>query len=530
MESRMSSAYGTTAPVGTSAAQVVDLLVVGGGINGTGIARDAAGRGLRVLLCEKDDLAQGTSSRSSRLIHGGLRYLEHGELRLVREALREREVLLRVAPHLVRPLRLVLPHVVGMRPAWMLRLGLFLYDNLAHREQLPASHGVRFDDAPEGQAVRPEIRRGFVYADCRTDDARLVVHNALGARQHGARILTRCELVGSQARGGLWQAQLRDTRSGAVMTLGARALVNAGGPWVDTLTGRLAAGSAARRVRLVKGSHLVVPRFWSGDHGFLLQHTDRRVIFVTPYEPGYALIGTTDVDYSGAPETVAITPEETGYLCAAVNRQLRCALKAADVVYAYAGVRALVDDAHGNPSAITRDYVLELDGVDAGAGPGARAAAPLLTVLGGKITTFRRLAEQALEKLRPVFPAMGPSWTAHAPMPGGEMGIAGLARARAEFLAHVPWLPSDHALGLHERHGSSALAIVAGCGRAADLGLHFGAGLYERELQHFMTREWAVTVEDVLWRRSKFGLLLDGAARAALAETMATKAAATAAS
>ncbi len=508
---------------------LVDLLVVGGGINGTGIARDAAGRGLSVLLCEKDDLAQGTSSRSSRLIHGGLRYLEHGEVRLVREALREREVLLHAAPHLVRPLPLVLPHVPGMRPGWMLRLGLFLYDNLARRDQLPASRAVDFADAPEGRAVRPNIRRGFVYADCRTDDARLVVHNALGAREHGARVRTRLELIGAQARHGHWQAQLRDALSGAVTTQAARVLVNAGGPWVDALAGRLAEGSPAQRIRLVKGSHLVVPRFWRGDHGFLLQHTDRRVIFVTPYESGYALIGTTDVDYRGAPEAVAISPEETAYLCEAVNRQLRCALTPADVVHAYAGVRALVDDAQGNPSAVTRDYVLELGGMAASAGRGAQPGAPLLSVLGGKITTFRRLAEQALEMLRPLFPAMGPSWTARSPLPGGEMGVADLARAKAEFLARLAWLPSEHSLGLFERHGGGALTIVAGCAQPADLGLHFGAGLYEREVRHFMTREWALTDEDVLWRRSKFGLRLDAAARATLVDWMARRSAASAA-
>lgn len=506
-------------------ADVVDLLVVGGGINGTGIARDAAGRGLRVRLCEKDDLAQGTSSRSSRLIHGGLRYLEHGELRLVREALCEREVLLRIAPHIVRPLPFVLPHVPGMRPAWLLRLGLFLYDNLARREQLPDSRALCLDDTPEGDAVRPDIHRGFVYADCRTDDARLVVLNAMGARERGAQIQTRLELVSARARDGLWHARLRDADSGAITAQAARVLVNAGGPWVDALAGRVAEDSAGQRIRLVKGSHLVVPRFWGGDHGFLLQHTDRRVIFVTPYEPGYALIGTTDVDYRGAPEAVAVSPEETAYLCAAVNRQLRCALTQADVVHAYAGVRALVDDAQGNPSAITRDYVLALSGLPTTAEPGPAPGAPLLTVLGGKITTFRRLAEQALDKLRPVFPAMGPAWTAQSPLPGGDIGSRGLAHAQADFLAQVHWLPAEHARGLFDRHGSRAHNIIAGCAGLADLGRHFGAGLYEREVRHFMAQEWARSDEDILWRRSKFGLRLDAAARAALVEWMAGNAA-----
>lgn len=495
-------------------AQPVDLLVVGGGINGTGIARDAAGRGLRVVLCEKDDLAQGTSSRSSRLIHGGLRYLEHGQLRLVREALHEREILLRIAPHLVRPMRFVLPHVAGMRPAWMLRLGLFLYDHLAHRASLPASRTAWLDAVPEGAAVRPGHRRGFLYSDCRTDDARLVVHNALGAQALGARILTRCELVDARCHDGLWHARLRE-RSGAVREQAARVLVNAAGPWVDALALRVPAARHAHRIRLVKGSHLVVPKFWSGDHGYLLQHTDRRVVFVTPYENDYAMVGTTDVAYEGAPDAVAISAEETHYLCDAVNRQLRCALSPADVVYAYSGVRPLVDDAHDDPAAVTRDYVLDLAG---GAAPAAHP--PLLTVLGGKITTFRRLAEQALELLRPALPAMGPAWTAHAPLPGGALGDQGYEGALAQFRAAAAFLPAEHALGLFARHGAAAGAVLAGGRDLAALGRHFGAGLYECEVRHFMAHEWARDCEDVLWRRSKFGLRLAEDARAQLAQWM----------
>ena len=490
-------------------AQPADLLVIGGGINGTGIARDAAGRGLRVILCEKDDLAQGTSSRSSRLIHGGLRYLETGEFRLVREALHERETLLRIAPHLVRPMRFVLPHAAGMRPVWLLRLGLFLYDHLAQRAALPGSRSVWLDSIPEGAAVRPGHRRGFLYSDCRTDDARLVVHNALGARQLGAQIRTRCEFVGAQARDGLWHARLRDGRNGVVTDLAARVLVNAAGPWVDTLAQRVPIARRKRRIRLIKGSHLVVPKFWSGDHGYLLQHTDRRVIFVMPYDASYALIGTTDIAYEGAPDDVAISQSETGYLCDAVNRQMRCALSAADVLYAYAGVRALVDDDQDDPSAVTRDYVLDLAG---GSPPAAvsRAAAhpPLLTVLGGKITTFRRLAEQALDMLRPALPGMGPAWTASAPLPGGDLAGGDFDRALAGFLVEASFLPADHARALFSRHGSTAGRILAGRKDVAAMGRHFGAGLYECEVRHFMAHEWARDGEDVLWRRSKFGLRL----------------------
>ncbi len=519
---------------GPTAISTVDLLVVGGGINGTGIARDAAGRGLSVVLCEKDDLAQGTSSRSSRLIHGGLRYLEHGELRMVRAALRERETLLRIAPHLVQPLLLVLPHVPQMRPAWMLRLGLFLYDHLAQRERLPASRAIWLDRVPEGNAVQPQIRRGFVYADCRTDDARLVVHNALGARELGARILTRHEVISAHCRGGFWQVQMRDQQSGANTLVAARALVNAAGPWVDALAGRLAAGPhapthaptraptpapalaqpnaqvplppAAGRIRLIKGSHLVVRRFWSGDHGFLLQNTDRRVVFVTPYEPGYAMIGTTDVDYSGPPDAVVISEEEVSYLLQAVNRQLRCSLTSADVVYSYAGVRALVDDAQENPSAVTRDYVLDL--ANARPSEGAEAA-PLLSVLGGKLTTFRHLAEQVLDMLRPVFPKMGPAWTAHTALPGGDLQGVDAADAQAALLAQANFLPAEHVLGLFNRHGSRASGILGEARDAAGLGQHFGGGLYEIEARHFIAHEWALTAEDVLWRRTKFGLRLD---------------------
>ncbi len=495
-----------------STAGLVDLLVVGGGINGTGIARDAAGRGLRVLLCEKDDLAQGTSSRSSGLIHGGLRYLEYGEFRLVREALHEREVLLRIAPHLVRPQRFILPHVDGMRPAWMLRLGLVIYDHLGGRRSLPASRAVWLDRVPEGGAVRAGLRRGFAYSDCRTDDARLVVHNAMGARDRGAGIRTRTELVAAHAHAGLWELVLRDARTGAHGAVRARALVNAAGPWIPALAARLPAVRASRGVRLVKGSHIVVPRFWDGDHAYLLQNTDRRVIFVTPYGGRHALIGTTDLAYAGAPEAVAIGPEEVDYLCVAVNRQLRCALQPADVVHAYAGVRCLVDDARADPSAVTRDYLLDL--------AVARGQPPLLNVLGGKLTTFRRLAEQAMDALRPHLSGTGPAWTARSALPGGDIAGGDLAAALADLAAQAPFLPVEHLCGLFDRHGTGAYHLLEQASNARDLGRHFGGGLYEHEVRFMMEREWAQTAEDVLWRRSKMGLHLDAPAQQALARWM----------
>ncbi len=484
-------------------AGIVDLLVIGAGINGAGIARDAAGRGLRVVLCERADLAQGTSSRSSGLIHGGLRYLEYGEFSLVRAALREREVLLETAGHLVRPMNFVLPHVPQMRPAWMLRLGLVLYDHLAKRRRLPASRSLALGESPEGAAVRPHLRLGFCYSDCRTDDARLVVHNAIAAHALGAQIRTRTEFVEAVPAAGCWQILLRPAQGGAPTALRARALVNAAGPWVEPVGRRIAGVRPARAVRLVKGSHLVVAKFWEGGHAYLLQNTDRRVIFVTPYEDRYALIGTTDIHCAGMPEDAAIVDDEVRYLCDAVNRQLRCELGPADVLHTFSGVRCLVDAAQTNASALSRDYVLDL--------AAAATQPPLLTVLGGKITTYRRLAEEALGLLAPHFPGLPPDWTAHAALPGAEFPGGDFALASDLFVRDHAFLPREHALGLMRRHGSNAGRLLSGIGSAGQMGRHFGAGLYERELRHFLDNEWAAGAEDVLWRRTKFGLRLGGA-------------------
>ena len=480
--------------------EILDLLVIGGGINGTGIARDAAGRGMTVLLCEKGDLAQGTSSRSSRLIHGGLRYLEYGEFRLVREALREREILLAVAPHLVRPMRFVLPHVAQMRPAWVLRAGLFLYDHLARRRRLPASSAISLGTVPEGIAVRPELKRGFTYADCRTDDARLVVHNAMAARQLGAQVRTHTEFLHASPQGALWRVQLRDLQSGKVASQLVRTLINAAGPWVEEVAPRIPGVARRHRARLVKGSHLVVPKFWSGDHAYLLQNVDRRAIFVTPYEEDFALIGTTDVPYADSPDKVTISAEETRYLCEAVNRQLRCTLDARDVVHAYSGVRCLVDDDQANATSVSRDYVIDV--------ATSNQHAPVLTVLGGKITTYRRLAEHLLDLLRQHFPGMRPAWTASSPLPGGDFPDADFDRAQAQFLQDTTFLPPNHARALFNRHGTIARQILSGIHRLDGMGRHFGAGLYECEVHHFTQREWALTPQDVLWRRTKIGLRL----------------------
>ncbi|HYB49667.1 MAG TPA: glycerol-3-phosphate dehydrogenase [Burkholderiaceae bacterium] len=505
-------AQGAASPT-IESGEILDLLIVGGGINGAGIARDAAGRGLTVALVEKGDLAQGTSSRSSRLIHGGLRYLEYGEFRLVREALHEREILLSAAPHLVRPIKFVLPHVAGMRPAWMLRAGLYFYDHLARRRRLAASAPIALDRAPEGEPLRPEIRRGFTYADCRTDDVRLVVHNAVAAAALGAKILTGCELVHAGAHDGLWKAELRDARKGAVRSLQARVLINAAGPWVEDVAPRIAGVRRAHHARLVKGSHVVVRKFWSGDHGYLLQNVDRRVVFVTPYEDDWALIGTTDIAFSSSPDAVAISPGEVRYLLDAVNRQLRRALASEDIVYAFSGVRCLVDDEKSDPSAVTRDYRIE-------AATSAQHP-PAITVLGGKITTYRRLAEHVLELLKPHFPRMRAAWTAQARLPGGDFPDPDFNAAQRRFVEESAFLPPAHARGLLARHGTVAYRMLAGVRTREAMGQHFGAGLYERELRHLVEHEWARTSDDVLWRRTKFGLRLSAEQIRALDQWMA---------
>jgi len=480
--------------------EIFDLLVIGGGINGTGIARDAAGRGLTVVLCEKGDLAQGTSSRSSRLIHGGLRYLEYGEFHLVHEALREREILLRAAPHLVRPMTFVLPYVAGMRPAWMLRAGLFLYDHLARRRRLATSRAIALDATPEGRAVRPELTRGFTYADCRTDDARLVVHNALAAHELGARILPYTEFVLARPEQDAWRVELQDLGARRSRSLRVRALVNATGPWVEGTAPRMLDVRRTRHARLVKGSHVVVAKFWSGEHGYLLQNVDRRAIFVTPYEDDLALIGTTDIAYSASPDAVAISTDEVHYLCDAANRQLRCALGPRDVVYSFSGVRCLLEDEKADPSAVTRDYYLEV---------AAEARhPPALTVLGGKITTYRSLAERVVERLKPYFPKMRAAWTAGSVLPGGDLSEPNFDRAQQRFVLEAAFLPPEHARSLFARHGTVAYRIVAGVRHLEAMGQHFGAGLYERELAHLVAQEWAKTTEDILWRRTKFGLRL----------------------
>ena len=486
----------------------VDLVVIGGGINGAGIARDAAGRGLSVILCEKDDLAQGTSSRSGKLIHGGLRYLEYYEFRLVREALIEREVLLNAAPHIVWPMRFVLPHSPEQRPAWLVRLGLFLYDHLGGRKRLPGCRNIDLARDPEGLPIRGDYTRAFEYSDCWVDDARLVSLNALDAHARGASVMTRTAATAARRAGGQWEVEFT-AADGTRSKVQARAIANAAGPWVESVINAVAGSNSPRRVRLVKGSHIIVPKFWEGPQAYLFQNNDKRVIFVNPYEGGMALIGTTDIPYEGRADDVAIEEREVTYLLAAVNRYLKTPIAREKVIHSFAGVRPLYDDNAENPSAVTRDYVFDVAGEP-----------PMLSVFGGKITTYRKLAEHALDKLQPFFPAMKGPWTAAAPLPGGDMPDADFDRFLAGLSRAHPWLPEALAHHYARLYGTRAEAVMNGAGGMAGLGQHFGGLLYACEIDYLRKAEWARTAEDVFDRRTKHGLHLTSAQRAMVAQYM----------
>ena len=484
-----------------------DLLVVGGGVNGAGIARDAAGRGLSVLLVEKDDLACATSSSSSKLIHGGLRYLELYEFRLVAEALAEREILLKVAAHLVWPARFVMPHVPELRPRWMIRAGLFLYDNLgrlgSRRGSLPGSKAVRLDEPPYNSGLQSRLRHGFAYSDCRVDDARLVVANAMDARERGVRVLTRTECVSAARANGRWTASLSNGER-----VGAKAVVNAAGPWVKSVLNASLAQASSDAVRLVKGSHIVLPKLYDGEHAFILQNDDRRVIFMIPYGDLHTLVGTTDVPVEDADARPEVSAEEVAYLCRAVNRYLARPARAEDIVWKYAGVRPLYDDGSADPSAVTRDYTLRVDD-EAG-------AAPVLSVFGGKITTYRRLAEQAMDRLARYFPGLKPAWTDRVALSGSDFGGVARVEARDAFFASHPNIAESTLRGIFRRHGTHAQAVVGD----GDLGEDFGGGLCEREVRYCVAQEWAQTAQDVLWRRTKAGLLMSPAQRQRVAQVL----------
>ena len=481
-----------------------DVLVVGGGINGAGIARDAAGRGLSVLLVERDDLAAHTSSASTKLIHGGLRYLEYYEFRLVREALQERERLLAIAPHISRPLRFVLPRPERGRPGWLIRLGLLIYDRLGGQQSLPRSAAVDLTDPAWGAGLKPGLTRGFAYSDAWVDDARLVVLNAIDAAERGATVLTGTTFAGARIEGERWLAELVPTPAAArpglarPRTVGARVIVNAAGPWAGDLAAALPGLRREGRLALVKGSHLIVPRLYPGDHAFLLQQDDGRIVFTIPYQDRFTLIGTTDVVVGGEERAAPrITPAEIDYLCAAVRPYFAQEIGPADIVSTYSGIRPLYDDGRADAKAITRDYVLQL---------GRESGPQVLSVLGGKLTTYRRLAEHALALLAPWLPAAGPAWSDRVPLPGGDLPPGGMAQFLLDVAARWPFLPPDVAARLARAYGTR-LAQVLGPARCwADLGEDFGQGLTEAELRYLARREWAACAEDVLWRRTKLGL------------------------
>jgi glycerol-3-phosphate dehydrogenase len=477
--------------------QIYDLLVIGGGINGAGIARDAAGRGLSVLLCEKDDLAQHTSSASTKLIHGGLRYLEYYEFGLVRKALQEREVLLRAAPHIIGPLRFVMPHDASMRPEWMIRAGLFLYDHLAKRELLPGAQSVRFAKHPSGAPLKPGFTRGFAYSDGWVQDARLVVLNAQDAAERGATVLTRTACMAAKRVAGRWLCTLR-AEDGSEQQVFARALVNAAGPWVDQFLKQVAGSAASKSVRLVKGSHIIVNKLIDHPYAYIFQNPDKRIIFAIPYEQNFTLIGTTDIEYHGDPAQVAIDDEEVQYLCQMSNRYFERQIGPADVVATFSGVRPLLDDESANAAGVTRDFSLELDS----------DGAPLLSVFGGKITTYRKLAEQAVDLLAPKLGIPTPGWTADTPLPGGNLPNADFDAFLTQAQQRYPWLPVP-LLTRYARAYGSRIEVLLGAARSlAELGTEIVPSLFEAEARYLVEVEWASRADDILWRRSKLKLHL----------------------
>ncbi|ANK14214.1 glycerol-3-phosphate dehydrogenase [Erythrobacter neustonensis] len=473
--------------------QTFDLAVIGGGVNGAGIARDATGRGARVLLLERGDLAEGTSSNSTKLIHGGLRYLEHYEFGLVREALSEREVLWGIAPHIIWPLRFILPHRPGLRPRWLVRLGLFLYDHLGGRKRLPAAEGVDLTRHPAGAPLQPQYTRAFAYSDGWVDDARLVILNARDAADRGAEVRTRCEVTALAREGEVW----RITAGGE--TFRARAVVNAAGPRVLDLLGR-AGEPSAQKMRLVRGSHIVVRRLFDHDYAYFFQLPDGRIFFAIPYETDFTLIGTTDVDHDGSLAEVKASAEEIAYLCAGASEYFRTPVTPDDVVWTYSGVRPLVDDGSGKPEAATRGYRFEVDG-------GTDGTPPLLSVFGGKITTYRHLAAEAVDQLAPYLPALkGGDWTGSASLPGGDFAITEAGARIAELAAAYPFLSQRAAQRLIRLYGTRASAFLGDAVSLADLGEDFGHGLTAAEVDYLVASEWARTAADVLWRRTKLGL------------------------
>ena len=484
-----------------------DLFIIGGGINGCGIARDAAGRGYSVYLAEMGDLAHGTSSGSTKLIHGGLRYLEHYEFRLVREALLERERLWQSAPHIIWPLRLILPHHEGLRPAWLLRLGLFLYDHIGGRKLLPTTRTIDLANDPAGKALKPEFGRAFEFSDCWVDDARLVVLNARDAADKGAEIRTRTKAVAARRNGDHWVVEVQNLVSGAREQIHARMLVNAAGPWIDRVLGQTLGHNDVHNVRLVKGSHIIIRRKYEDPRSFFFQNSDGRIFFAIPYEEDYTLIGTTDEDFADDPADAKISEAEIDYLCEAASAYFAEPVRREDIVWTYAGVRPLFDDGASAAQEATRDYVLEVE---------PHHGAPLMNIFGGKITTYRRLAEAALEKIERQIGARGRPWTGKAALPGGDFGVDEVAKRVEALCNRYPFLERGHARRLIRLYGTRAGSLLGEAQSPAELGRHFGADLYAAEVHYLMRLEWARNAQDVLWRRTKLGLRLDAGQAAAL--------------
>jgi glycerol-3-phosphate dehydrogenase len=492
-----------------------DLAIIGGGVNGCGLARDAAGRGWRVHLCDRADLGSGTSSASTKLIHGGLRYLERYEFRLVREALMEREVLWGIAPHIIWPLRFVLPHHRQLRPAWLLRLGLFIYDHIGGRKRLPSTRTLNLRRDPAGALLRPEFTRGFAYSDCWVEDSRLVVLNALDAAELGATIAPRTACVSAERVDGMWALVLHDAATNQRRTIRARALVNAAGPWAAEVARSVIRGNVPATVRLVQGSHIVVPRLYDHDLCYILQNADNRILFLIPYQRDFTLIGTTDQDFAGDLAKVRADAAEIAYLCRSASAYLRQPVTPEMVVWSYSGVRPLYDDGSPAPYQATRDYVLKLD-----APPGKPA---LLSVLGGKITTYRRLAESSLAMLQPYLPTVSgraAGWTGRAPLPGGDFPVNGFERQLAAAVTRYEFVPEPTLRRLLRAYGTRIDRLLDGATCAADLGRVYGADLTEAELRYLVATEWARTAEDVVWRRSKLGLRLSPGEIAAIDDAL----------
>ena len=478
-----------------------DLVVIGGGINGAGIARDATGRGLSVMLCEKDDIAEHTSSSSTKLIHGGLRYLEHYDFMLVRHALQEREVLLSMAPHIIWPLRFILPHHKSLRPRWMIRLGLFLYDHIGGRKILPKSNSVDLSKHVAGEVLKDTFDHGFEYSDCWVQDARLVVLNLIDAHERGCDVRIRTEVTDLTRLDDHWNIKMIDHVTGEHSSVTAKLIVNASGPWVDKTLDLDSEHDSRYSTRLVKGSHIVVPKLHDHPYTYIFQHTDNRVLFAIPYEKDYTLLGTTDMEIEGDPGAVTIDQEETDYICSAVSEYFNTTIKPESVVWSYAGVRPLYDDASSNASKVTRDYKLDLD---------VRKNVPVLSVYGGKITTYRKLADQAVDMLSDHLPVEKSDWTATTPLPGGDMPNADFDAYTDQKIKQFSWLDEKLVRVYTRDYGTRIDKLLAECTKPEDLGQHFGGNLYQREVDYLVNSEWARSSDDILWRRTKKGLTLSG--------------------